>query len=86
MEGSKGGADDHVRRLAQLISDPSRRKAFARDPEQTLRDAGVDVGALPEAVRTELFDLSYEELRALSRVKAGLLGAGVSNEVMAEIF
>lgn len=81
-----GGKRSEIQKLAKLISDPGRRKAFARDPEDTLAAAGIDVGGLPEGVRSTLFDLSHEELRVLSRVKDSLRQAGVSREDEAEIF
>jgi hypothetical protein len=78
--------DPEVRKLAAVIADPRQRKSFARDPDKTLADAGVDVGKLPGPVRDTLYDLTHEELRALSRVKASLLEAGVSDQIINEIF
>lgn len=83
---STAGKPSEIHKLAKLISDPGRRKAFARDPETTLTEAGINVGGLPEGVRSTLFDLSHEELRVLSRVKDSLRQAGVSKEDEAEIF
>jgi hypothetical protein len=78
--------DPEVRKLAALIADPRQRKSFARDPDKALADAGIDVDRLPAAVRDTLYDLSYEELRAVSRVQASLRDAGVSDPDINEIF
>lgn len=81
-----GEASSEVKKLAEMISDPGKRKAFAHSPEKTLTDAGIDAGNLPEGIRSTLFDLSYEELRVLSRVKQSFNQAGVSREDAQEIF
>lgn len=86
MNSSEGERSSEIRKLAEVISDPGGRKAFAHDPEKTLTDAGIDVGRLPDGVRSTLFDLSHEELRVLSRVKEALRQAGVSREDAEEIF
>jgi hypothetical protein len=86
MNSSEGERSSEIQKLAEVISDPGRRKAFAHDPEKTLTDAGIDVGRLPDGVRSTLFDLSHEELRVLSRVKESLRQAGVSREDAEEIF
>ena len=86
MSNTEGEPSSEIRKVAEVISDPGRRKAFAHDPEKTLTDAGVDVGRLPDGVRSTLFDLSHEELRVLSRVKESLRQAGVSREDEGEIF
>jgi hypothetical protein len=86
MTSSEGSPSGEIQKLAEVISDPARRKAFAHDPEKTLTDAGIDVGALPEGVRSTLFDLTHEELRVLSRVKEGLERAGVSTVDVQRIF
>ncbi len=87
MESAYGKEQgQELRKLAEVIADPGHRKAFARDPDETLARMGVDVDKLPEAVRNTLYDLSYEELRAVSRVRASLLEAGVSRDDLVEIF
>lgn len=86
MTSTEGSAGSEIQKLGRLISDPARRKAFAHDPEKTLTDAGIDIGGLPDGVRSTLFDLSHEELRVLSRVKDSLQQAGVSKEDAQEIF
>jgi hypothetical protein len=86
MSSMEGKSGSEMKRLAELISDPGRRKAFAFDPEKTLSEAGIDASRLPEGVRSTLFDLSYEELRVLSRVRDSLRQAGVSREDEGEIF
>lgn len=86
MESGKGTTSSEVQKLAKVISDPGRRKAFAHSPEKALTDAGIDASQLPGGIRSTLFDLSYEELRVLSRVKDSLKQAGVSREDAEEIF
>jgi hypothetical protein len=86
MNSGEEQPSSEVEKLAELISDPGQRKAFAHTPEKTLTDAGIDVGKLPEGIRSTLFDLSYEELRVLSRVKESLEQAGVSREDARRIF
>jgi hypothetical protein len=86
MNSTEGQGSGELRKVAALISDPGKRKAFAHDPEKALKDAGIDAGGLPEGVRSTLFDLSYEELRVLSRVRDSLRQAGVSREDASEIF
>lgn len=81
-----GEASSEVKKLAKMISDPGKRKAFADAPEKTLTDAGIDAGNLPEGIRSTLFDLSYEELSVIDRVKQSLNQAGVSREDTQEIF
>jgi hypothetical protein len=86
MNSTEGQGSGELLKVAELISDPGKRKAFAHDPEKALKDAGIDPGGLPEGVRSTLFDLSYEELRVLSRVRDSLSEAGVSSEMALRIF
>ena len=86
MDMSEGKAGGSLRQLATVFSDAERRKAFANDPESALSDAGVDVAALPEDLRSTLFSLSHEELETISRVGQSLTDAGVSREDQGEIF
>lgn len=64
----------------EAIADPDRRRALANDPEGTLREAGVNARELPPQVRRLLDDLSYEELRLLSRYNVALEKSGLLEE------
>ena len=86
MNGGEEEPSSELHKLGEVISEPGQRKAFADDPEKTLTDAGIDVGRLPDEVRSTLFNLSYEELGIISRVKESLDQAGVSREDSAKIF
>jgi hypothetical protein len=71
--------------LAQLLSDvlgePSRRKAFRRDPQAAAQAAGIDISGIPESVVGMLADLSGAELRLLSEVNHELVEAGLKVNV-----
>ena len=86
MNSTEGSPSSEIQKLADMISDPGQRKAFAEEPEKTATNAGIDVGRLPDEVRSTLFDLSHEELGVLARVKESLDQAGVSREDAAKIF
>jgi len=64
----------------EAIADPDRRRALANDPEGTLKDAGVRPSELPTQIRRLLEDLSYEELRLLSRYNIALEKSGLLQE------
>jgi hypothetical protein len=64
----------------EAIADPDQRRALANDPEGTLKRAGVNIRELPTQIRRLLEDLSYEELRVLSRYNAALEKSGLLEE------
>jgi hypothetical protein len=86
MTSMEGSPSSEIQKLADVISDPGQRRAFAEEPEKTATDAGVDVGSLPDPVRSTLFGLSHEELEVLSRVRESFDQAGVPREDAAKIF
>lgn len=62
-------------KFANAIGDPQVRRAFDKDPLGTLKDQGVNVGALPQSVVDFLTDLSYEELRMLANLQQTMVDA-----------
>jgi hypothetical protein len=60
--------------VAEVISDPDKRRAVAERPEETLshelRQQGASFDDLPEPVQQFFADLTYEELRVLARLQA----------------
>jgi hypothetical protein len=65
------------RLAAEVITHPERRQAFAKDPYETAKAAGVDIDALPEAVVHTLSGLSGEELRLLAELNETLTREGL---------
>jgi hypothetical protein len=63
--------------FTEAIADPYRRRALANHPEEAFEEAGVNFNALPSQLQALLKDLSYEELRLLSRVQDTLDRAGL---------
>jgi hypothetical protein len=58
-----------------VISDPTKRRAFANDPEGTMDvELGSDAKALPPKVRAFFSDLTYEELRVLADLQKTMSG------------
>jgi hypothetical protein len=64
----------------EAIADPDRRRALASNPEGTLKAEGVKVADLPAPIRRLLEDLSYEELRVLSRYNVALEKSGLLDQ------
>jgi hypothetical protein len=78
--GTDGGSDAAVDALATVVNalaSPGIRRKFAHDPDATLQELGVNVSALPSGVQALLHDLSYEELRLISRLQTTLVGEGM---------
>ena len=61
--------------LAQVLSDPEKRRAFADDPAATLdSELGVAKNDLPPKVRAFFSELTYEELRVLAQLQKTMKG------------
>ena len=67
--------DDDLRKLGDVLADSRLRKAFWTDPDRTLEQQGVKKDRIPAEVLDTLQDLSFEELRFLSRFREPLLRA-----------
>ena len=69
--------------IANVISDPEKRRAFAEDPNTTIdAELGDDAKALPPKVRKFFSELTYEELRVLAQLQQTMKGqAGLFEEV-----
>jgi hypothetical protein len=76
MQGDPDARNEFAR-FANLITDPHVRREFDKDPLGTLERHGVNVAALPEAVRDFLADLSFEELRLLAHMQETLVDSGL---------
>lgn len=76
---SQGDPDalNELARFANLITDTRVRRDFDNDPLATLEREGVNVAALPDAVRDFLADLSYEELRLLARMQETMVASAL---------
>jgi hypothetical protein len=70
-------------RLAEEISDPTKRRAFANDPVATMD--GLGLNALPKKVRDFFASLTYEELRVLADLQGTMDRLeGLSEEVQTD--
>ena len=83
---ASGQAEARTRALAliaKVISDPVKRRAFAEDPDGTIKaELGDDAKALPPKVRAFFSELTYEELRVLAQLQQTMKGqAGLYEEV-----
>jgi hypothetical protein len=69
--------------LAEVISDPGKRRRFADHPEKTLREElGDAANDLPPKVRAFFSELTYEELRVLAQLQKTMKGVdGLYEEV-----
>lgn len=67
----------------EAIADPEQRRALANDPDAALKQAGIKPNELPTPIRRLLEDLSYEELRVLSRYNVALEKSGLMQEQQA---
>jgi hypothetical protein len=69
--------------LAQVLSDPEKRRAFADDPAGTLdAELGDAKNDLPPKVRAFFSELTYEELRVLAQLQKTMKGVeGLFEEV-----
>lgn len=69
--------------LAEVLSDPGKRRRFAEHPEKTLNDELGDAAKdLPPKVRAFFSDLTYEELRVLADLQKTMKGVdGLFEEV-----
>ncbi|MDQ3875698.1 MAG: hypothetical protein M3322_09180 [Actinomycetota bacterium] len=76
---------EEVGKVGQLIADPQRRRAFASNPSQALKDAGVDESKIPKGVRDALYDMNEHQLGLVARLNASLDEAGVEPEFQAQI-
>ena len=81
-----GEAEARTRAVAligKVISDPVKRRAFAEDPNGTIKaELGEDAKALPPKVRAFFSELTYEELRVLAQLQQTMKGqAGLFEEV-----
>ncbi len=65
---------------SRVLADPERRRAFVDDPAGTLRRAGIDADAVPDAVLKTLTALSFDELGVVARVNESLVDAGLVSE------
>lgn len=79
QDRDQGAAE--LKKLADLITDPVQRKAFASDPDGVLAESDVNPDLIPQPVLDTLKGLSQEELRLLQRLHASLLASGLSVEV-----
>ena len=66
--------------LARLLSDPHKRKQFAKDPQETLAKNKLVLGNIPPRVVRALADMNHDELRALARLNETLVAAGMRVE------
>jgi hypothetical protein len=84
---ARGSASEARKRalalLAQVLSDPQKRRAFADDPAGTLEtELGDAKNDLPPKVRAFFSDLTYEELRVLAQLQKTMKGIdGLSEDV-----
>jgi hypothetical protein len=61
--------------LAQVLTDPEKRRAFADDPAGTLdTELGDAKNDLPPKVRAFFSELTYEELRVLAQLQKTMKG------------
>jgi hypothetical protein len=76
-EGSEA-AGKAFRAFMEAIGDPDKRRRLAEHPKETIEgEAGIDFHDLDPKVQKLLNDLTYEELRLLSRVTSTLSEAGL---------
>jgi hypothetical protein len=61
----------------RVLSEPSLRQAFRKDPQRTASDAGIDISAIPQRVIQTLAGLSVAELRMLSELNAVFVKEGL---------
>jgi hypothetical protein len=68
---------DDLGKLGELLTTPSFRAAFARDPWRATREAGLDPDSIDSTVFDALSELTAAELRVLAEVGQALRDAGV---------
>jgi hypothetical protein len=78
------GAGALAQLLAEVLENPSQRRAFRKDPQGTADAAGIDISAIPERIVGMLADLSGAELRLLSEVNYELIREGLKVDVGGE--
>jgi hypothetical protein len=76
---------EEVGKIGKLIADPRLRRAFASNPSQALKDAGVDETKIPRGVSEVLHSMNEHELELLARLNASLDEGGVEPEFQAQI-
>jgi hypothetical protein len=70
-----------VAALSSALSQVDRREAFLSDPEETLKEAGVSVEAIPGELLDHLRGMSSDELRMLADLSERMIAAGLYYEL-----
>jgi hypothetical protein len=66
--------DDELVKLSTLLKDANKRKAFQLNPEQTMKQEGIDASIIPSGLLTTLGELSLPDLGVVSRANVKLRG------------
>jgi hypothetical protein len=81
-EGVVGNQVDikELEKVMRVISEPGSRAKFKKDAKAALRDAGVTVGAIPDALVDALDGMSEKELEVIAQLNTTMVQAGLTAE------
>lgn len=69
-----------LEKVMRVISEPGSRAKFKKDAKGALRDAGVTVGAIPDALVDALDGMSEKELEVIAQLNTTMVQAGLTAE------